>query len=322
MKKPKVSIGVLSYNNAKYLKTTIEGILSQTYNDFEVIIVDDGSTDESLAIAQEFELKDRRVKVLTHPDQANRGISATCNLAVQKSGGEYIALLASDDVYYSNYIERAVEHLDSNPEVGFICGKVQCINEKGGYLPEIFGVDISIEKDPIKELISLNKINAPTVMVRRECYNTLGLYDEELIYSDWDMWIRLLTVYKIGFIPEKLTKYRIHTNNISVGIEPDLRIDRVNHFYQKLKQKIYFGDLTFGESKYGKVIEKKIKSLPKKKAKMHIDNYYEMLRQESISSALQHLKKAFSVSPLTVLNPRTIVAIIRQALLNKFSGKR
>lgn len=316
MNKPKVSVGVLSYNNAKYLALTIESILSQTYDNFELIVVDDGSTDDSLIIARKFEELDSRIKIYTHPNHINKGISATCNLAVKKSKGDYISLLASDDIYYPNYLEMVIDYLESNKNVGFVYGEVQRINEKGENLPEICSIDISKEKDPIKHLLSMNSVSAPTVMSRRECYENLGLYDEDLVYSDWDLWIRFLTVYKIGFIPKKLTKYRIHDTNISVNAKPELQIERINRFYQKIKQKLYTKDATFGESKFKDIIDKQIALLPAREAKMHIDNYYKALNEgKSLTAALSHIKKAHSVAPSTILKPRTIAAIIKQTIL-------
>jgi len=126
--KPKVSICIPSYNHARFLPAAIESALAQTHKNIEIVIVDDGSTDNSLKIAGSYASKYPSIVFLhTHPGHCNRGISATMNLAAQKSTGEYWSTIGSDDVLYSNKTERQVAYLDKHPNVAWVYSCVQHI---------------------------------------------------------------------------------------------------------------------------------------------------------------------------------------------------
>jgi len=112
---PRVSVCIPSYNYAAYLPEAIESILAQTYLDFEIIVVDDASKDNSQAVAEDYARRyPNKVRIFTHPGRVNKGVSATCNLAIEKSRGEYLAWLGSDDVWYPEKLARQVDELDRN----------------------------------------------------------------------------------------------------------------------------------------------------------------------------------------------------------------
>src|SRR5437868_6123302 len=116
----KVSITIPSYNHVRFLPATLESILAQTYKNFEVVIVDDGSRDGSLQVAQEYAARQPGlIRVLTHPGHENRGVSAAVNLAFENISGEYWMGIPSDDTMYPDKLERQVEFLDKHPEVGW-----------------------------------------------------------------------------------------------------------------------------------------------------------------------------------------------------------
>jgi alpha-1,3-rhamnosyltransferase len=229
---PKVSICIPSYNHAPFLPAALEGAISQTYRDIEIIVVDDGSTDDSLAIAESYAAKyPSLVKVFTHPERRNLGISATVNLAFQKSTGEYWSATGSDDILYPHKTEQEVTYLDQHPEVGWVYSYADYIDEQGRVLPGLFGLDISGDPAPVENLILGNSIPSMTVLVRRECLEKVGrlaedVIYEDVIYGDWELWIRLAAHYKPGFIDSSLVKYRIHSYNMSVGIEYEENIRR------------------------------------------------------------------------------------------------
>src|SRR5574344_974638 len=101
-----ISIIIASYNYEMYLKDTIQSVLNQTYQDWELIIVDDGSTDNSVEIIKEFCAKDERIKLLTHQDNVNKGLTKTLELGIQQAKGEWIAFLESDDMWTSDCLEK------------------------------------------------------------------------------------------------------------------------------------------------------------------------------------------------------------------------
>src|SRR6476660_5130840 len=121
MTTPRVSVCIPSYNHAPYLAEAIDSVLAQTYRDFEIVLVDDGSTDDSLEIAQGYAARfPDVVRVLTHANHANLGISETVNLAYQESRGEFWSGLPSDDMLYPDKLERQVAFLDAHPNIGWL----------------------------------------------------------------------------------------------------------------------------------------------------------------------------------------------------------
>lgn len=224
--KPKVSVCIPSYNHARFLPLMLDSVLAQTYRDFEVILVDDGSTDDSLRIAESYAARHPSViKVFTHPGHVNRGISETGNLAFSKSSGQYWSGLCSDDLWYPDKLELEVAYLDEHPEIGLVYGYAHVIDAEGEKLPGLIGRDIT--GDAITALLYGNPVPAPTLMVRRECFERLGLHDENLIYQDWELWIRFLAHWKIGFIEKPLMMYRVHGRNTSVGVDPKVNLERM-----------------------------------------------------------------------------------------------
>jgi alpha-1,3-rhamnosyltransferase len=213
---PRVSVCIPSFNHARFLPQTLEGILAQTYQGFEIVIADDGSTDDSLAISKEYASRyPNKIHLFTHEGGINRGISATCNLAVEHSRGEYLAWLGSDDVWYAHKLQAQVELIESSPEVGLVYGLADVIDSEGNMTGEHVGRDIT--SDPIPMLLAGNYLPALTVLHRRACHTELGLYDERLLYSDWDMWLRIASHYQIAFLNCSLGQYRVHGQNVFAG---------------------------------------------------------------------------------------------------------
>jgi len=141
--------------------------------------------------------------------------------------GVYWAGLASDDVWYPDKLERQVAFLDENPEVGFVYGYAHIIDEAGELLPGVRDEeDISLQPDPLARLIWGNVISGGTCLIRRECWERLGLYDETLVYSDWELWVRFLSHWKVGYLAEPFAKYRHHHYNTSVGSPLEVQLER------------------------------------------------------------------------------------------------
>jgi alpha-1,3-rhamnosyltransferase len=211
-----VSIGIPSYNHAEFLPAAIESCLNQTYKEIEIVVVDDNSSDNSLEIARQYErTHPSLIRVFTHPDNLNHGVSATVNLALSKSKGAFFCGLASDDVLYPERTEKQINYLLKNPDVGWVYSKAK----RFGAINEVVGIDISQDPDPLETQIMRNPIWGITVLGRRGVWERTGDHDETLVYSDWDYWARMLEVSRVGFIDEVLAGARIHSRNTSVGID-------------------------------------------------------------------------------------------------------
>lgn len=240
LRRPKVSVCIPSYNHARYLPATIESVLAQTFRDFEIVIVDDGSSDDSLQIAESYMSRyPSLIRVVTHPGKRNMGIGKTVNRAFSESRGEYFCGLPSDDLCCQDKLEAQVSFLEKNSDVDWVYGYAEFINEEGVPLPEtsLFGIDITVTPDPLESLIQRNAVPGMTVLVRRESWGRSGPEDEGLIYSDWEHWIRLLANTKAAFLHRPLVLYRTHSHNASIGINGQVNTRRSLEVMRVIKGK-------------------------------------------------------------------------------------
>ena len=211
---PKVSVIIPAYNQAQFIAEAIQSVLNQTFQDFEVIVIDDGSTDNTPEITSAFPVKYFR--------QENRKLPAARNRGIELSSGELIVFLDSDDILLKNTLEKGVEVLDTCPEAGFSYGQAYLMDEKGQILGlRKAGSKRSCLRQGIDEigdfLVSGNHILPCTVMTRRDCLERVGPFDPDFNSGseDVDLWVRLAMRHAVAYIAEPLAKYRIHSSSIS-----------------------------------------------------------------------------------------------------------
>lgn len=232
-----------SYNQADFLPQTLDSVLHQTLRDFEIVFVDDGSTDNTLNVIQKFSDTNPscRIKILTHPDQSNHGISATSNLAIQNAQGEYIVILDSDDLWYPDTLAKRLSFMQTNPDVSLMCSHYDIIDENGKYLRRAAAPDITEDcRSPVTMTHAMAMgcvIGNPTVMIRRSCLANMELFDPAILHGDWELWTRLVSNHKAGFLPEPLVMHRRHEKNITghhtMEVELSRRIDVMNALDRK-----------------------------------------------------------------------------------------
>ena len=201
---PKVSVIIPAYNLMAYLPETIANVLEQTYQDFEVVVVDDGSTDNTARWVESVE--DPRVRLVSQP---NMGLSAASNTGVINARGEYITFLDADDLWEKSKLAQQVAVLDSHPEIGVVYTWVTYINEAGESTGRV--VRATAEGYIWQQTIEVNQIECGSVaMIRRSCFDRVGLFDTNLrsYAPDWDMWLRLALEYQFKVIPQSLVYYR------------------------------------------------------------------------------------------------------------------
>ena len=210
MNNPAISVIMTAYNTEKYIKEAIESILNQTFKDFEFIIVDDGSTDNTRLIIEEYAKKDRRIKILYN--KKNLGIVKSLNKAIAIAKGKYIARMDSDDVSKLNRLEKQFVFMESNPKVG-VCGtNFILINEKG----KIIGWKSFPETNEKckKAFFFCNPFAHNTVMLRKECFDIFGYYNNDFLYAeDLELWMRFGQKYKLHNLQKYLVYYRVHAIN-------------------------------------------------------------------------------------------------------------
>jgi len=211
---PRVSIGIPSYNHEKYISETIESILNQTFQDFEIIITDDGSSDNSLDVIKSF--SDPRIKLFVFDE--NQGACKAVNNCIKNSRGEYFAYVSSDDVWEKDKLEKQVKFLDENPHFPAVFTKVTIIDEDGKEFIDknhfYFSVFEQENRSRSRWLNHFfykgNCICHPSILIRKDVYNEIGFYNELMAnLPDFDMWVRLSLKYDFHIIDEKLTKFRV-----------------------------------------------------------------------------------------------------------------
>ena len=205
---PLVTIIVPCYNHENYIVECIESLVHQTYPNIELIVLDDGSSDNSAMILKELSQKYN----FYFDDQQNIGLSRTLNKAISLSSGDYISVCASDDKYALDKTAKQVTYLQKNPKFASCFTNKIIFDDKGNERIEDSGKRKSgwIFKELLMDTFS---IPAPSHMIRREVFNTIGLYDESLKVEDWDMWLRMSKKYQLGFLDQPLIYYRVHDTN-------------------------------------------------------------------------------------------------------------
>lgn len=210
--KPLVSIVIPCYNHEKYVQDTIRSVIDQSYDNIELIIIDDGSKDSSVEKIQQmlYECQNRFTR-FEFRSRANKGLSATLNEAIEWSKGKYFSAIASDDLMLKDKTSTQVRVLEKNNEVVALFGSVNYINENN----VVQQINTLEEKEYPFDKIILNECHfyAPTQMLKMEILRKVGGYNEEIRVEDWYMWLKMAENGKVLCIPDKLAIYRIHSAN-------------------------------------------------------------------------------------------------------------
>jgi glycosyltransferase involved in cell wall biosynthesis len=209
----KVSIIVPTYNRAHLVMETIDSILAQTVKDFELIVVDNESTDNTEEVIKSY--TDERIKYFRH--QNNGLVAVNRNYGISKANGEYIAFCDDDDLWMPEKLERQVKLLDLNKELGLVYSDCYIIYENGNLERYTLLSSLKLFRGNVfNKLFQSNFIPMLTVMIRREILSKVGGFDPKyIIAQDYDLWLRIAEHYPIDFIEEPLAKYRIHGESIS-----------------------------------------------------------------------------------------------------------
>ena len=209
---PKVSVVMPMYNAAPYADEAIRSIRNQSVGDFELLIIDDGSSDGSAQIAARHEREDKRV--ILH-GLAHEGISHAMNFGLAKARGEYVAIMHADDVASQNRFERQIQVLDRNHDIGVLGTAYRLVNQNGKVIAKI-GNPERPEQCRAALLAGNNCICNHSAMVRRGAFEQAGLYLQELWPSeDYDMWLRISEFTGVANLNECLETYRYHFENAS-----------------------------------------------------------------------------------------------------------
>jgi len=221
-----VSVVIPTHNSGKFIGDAVQSVLAQTRPCHEVIVIDDGSTDETQDVLQRFK---GQIKYLY---QEKQGPSAARNAGIKTAQGQYICFLDSDDLWSPNKIELQQSFMEQHSDIDFVFSDQdefhgenilkESLLRKSSFYSEITS-QVPI-RDPIKKLLLENFIPTSSVMVRRDCFEKAGLFDEKLpLCNDRDMWLRIAAHCSIGCLPLLLGRKRAHKTNISNDSELALR---------------------------------------------------------------------------------------------------
>lgn len=225
---PLVSVLIPLYNHAAYISRCLDSILEDGYPCVEIIIIDDGSKDNSAALAGQWRSENKadavtRFELITRP---NKGLTKTLNELVSLASGKYIALLASDDYLLPGGITARLEYLQSNLHKLAVFGDCIVVNEQGEQthasgIADLYGghIDCLVNDDLLAtELIFNWCVPGPGFMATAKMYNMIGLYDESLTIEDWDMYLRIVATGKLGFVSSPVAAYRYGSGNSVLNI--------------------------------------------------------------------------------------------------------
>ena len=217
----KISVIMSVYNGEKYLRQAVQSILTQTYADFEFIIINDGSTDGSRELLEGF--KDDRIRLF---NDENKGQTKSLNEAIRHSTGKYIARMDADDIALPQRFEKQIYVMESDSDVA-MCGSFADVVDGGGRYIRTYRVPVS-NSSIRRNILMHNPFIHSSVMIRKDVLDAVGYYDESFNRAqDYELWTRIVFKYTTVNIPEILIKYRIHDDQMTSSFGIKMRMEGI-----------------------------------------------------------------------------------------------
>ena len=220
MNTPLVSVVIPTYNYGRFVCTAVDSALSQTFQPLEVIVVDDGSTDDTRERLSQYGDHIRYIY------QVNKHLSAARTTGIRAARGEFIALLDSDDLWAPEKLARQVALLLQYPELGAVGTEKFCIDINGNRLPDMDATDGGVEfvELSLRDFLEFSPLCPSATMMRRRCFDEVGCFDETLrSVEDMEMWLRVRARYPVFKLTAKLTGFRVHPTSMSTMAESMFR---------------------------------------------------------------------------------------------------
>lgn len=217
---PKVSVIIPTYNRAEFLRSAIRSVLDQSVQDFEIVIVDDGSKDNTEEIVRSF--NDKRIKYIHH--ETNKGAAGSRNTGLMHSNGEYIAFLDDDDEWLPEKLKMGVDLLENSPpKIGGVYSGFFKVDRTNGRV--LVQITPTKRGDIFHDMFIENWVGTSSiVLLRKGCFEKVGLFDEGIVFGeDYDMWIRISKEFHFEYIKTPLVRYYIHGNRLSTNLGMQIR---------------------------------------------------------------------------------------------------
>lgn len=308
---PIVSIVIPAFNAEKYIRESIDSILTQTFKNYEIIVVDDGSTDGTRIIIQQ-----------SYPSvryflQKNGGPAKARNVGIKEARGEYIAFLDADDFWLPTKLEKQIQYFNQHPEVSFIFTENSMFDEKGIVRHTLQKRDRLLKRDIVRSIFMSSYLATPTVIVRKTVFEEVGYFEENLFAAEDDnMWMRIAMKFKVGLIDEPLTMVRINRGSLT-------------HNMENIKRGV-IGHLELLEKKYPDIERHLGKLINRKYSSLHLSVGYDCFSRNQLKEAriefknsLRHWK--FNLQALLYLGstylPTNMVKIVKY-LKQNIMGER
>jgi len=211
MKKNFISVLLPVYNAEKYLAETLDSLLRQTYKEFEIIAINDGSTDSSILVLKEYAARDKRIQVIS---QKNQGIVATLNRAAELAKGEFLARIDADDLALPRRFELQIKAIKADSSIVLVAGGFDVMNEDGEILYHDAVPSQSI--DLLNAMRTRNPIAHGSVLIRKEAFDKVNGYNSDCgPTEDYDLWMRLAQIGKIVALPQTIFRWRVNPLGIT-----------------------------------------------------------------------------------------------------------
>lgn len=250
-----ISVIIPTYNCAPYISEAIDSVLHQTCPDYEVIVIDDGSTDATRSIIE------NRYHTVRYFYVENNGVASARNYGIAKAHGDLIAFLDADDIWLPEKLEKQKELFNKNEELGMVFTENSYFNEHGIIADKLNKQDSLMRGDIVRNIFLHSYVVTSTVMVRRSVFDTVGLFEEELsVAEDDNMWMRIGIKYGIALLDEPLVRYRKTTGSLSsnfsavfIGVNKQVELlkSRYPDLYARigpLAIRMKYADLYFSEA--------------------------------------------------------------------------
>jgi glycosyltransferase involved in cell wall biosynthesis len=218
---PKVSVIIPTYNYKQFIQKAIDSVLTQTYKDVEIIVVDDGSTDNTRDI-----IESKYAHKVAYIYQDNKGASAARNKGIALSHGEYLVFLDADDYFLSSSIEERLTILEDNKSIGWVYSRWQYVDIEGNILEDAFHNAPFAYKKRLRgnifmDMLSGTLINTSSVLLRRSCAEDTGGFDDRLsAFQDYDFWLRVSHRHQVEYLDKVLVYITAHKESISFTQPP------------------------------------------------------------------------------------------------------
>lgn len=207
-----------SFNNARYLEATLDSLRAQTYPNIEIIVVDDCSRDDSVAKIEQWLTKcSVPHRFIRH--ERNTGVCKVANDLITNASGKYISIIASDDLMCPEKISRQVSIMEAvPPEVGVLYGDISKMDSNGAPMASSHFAEMNFTPPSgniFIQLLSRNFVPAMSVLVRKSCFDEVGLHDESLAFEDWDIWLRMARRFEFMYSSDTTAQYRVHEGSMT-----------------------------------------------------------------------------------------------------------